>query len=42
MYDQAKEDAKREAEIASSIKAQRIVAELKTSGKHWTLTAKPK
>jgi hypothetical protein len=42
MHDQTKEDAKKEAEIASRIKAANIVAELKTSGKHWTLTAKPK
>lgn len=33
--------AREEAEIASRIKAAQIVTSLQTSGKHWTLTAKP-
>jgi hypothetical protein len=34
--------AQDEAEAAARIKAARIVSELQKSGRHWTLTVKPK
>lgn len=36
-----REEARQEALAASRIKAAAIVTQLQTSGKHWTLTAKP-